>query len=775
MAGEVEGEARDIRKPNLPPLAFVAFGMWPLAALSILGLQTVDGYACAAAAALSCCFVVGLACAVWKTRGSRIILVALGCALGCSLGCWYAAHLHALQDEVAQAASKTYRFRIVEDPHAGDFGDSCIAEVALESGCIARVRVNLPDEGEFACWDTFESRCRLKPCSEAAQAYYWQKGCAGTATIHSYESIRASGAVAVIGAVRRSGLELFEGVGGDGAALLRALVFGNRESLFASDFYGDVKATGLAHIVAVSGSHLAVMAAFVALVLQRTRCPRRLSVFAQALFIVAYVVFAGAPHSAIRSAVMAFCGMAAYFVRRRASPLNALAVCVVGMLAIDPSLALSLSFQLSSCAVLGIILFASYLGAWFDAMLCGHAKGVSQIFGMTCAANAFTLPISIATFGQLSLISPIANVLIVPVFAFLCVGGMLVSAVSFLLIGAAPQLIAMASFVAQAVCDAITLCAHLPYACIPATGRLFVMAAIAAGTAALLLHTWPAPSRRVGYLVLVGGIAAVAALLVAFPGLHRDEIVMLDVGQGDAFVVRSGARAVLIDTGTNDAMVLAGLARHDVRNLDAIIITHPDDDHCGSLPAVLDVVGVERICVAADLLESSGESCAKLRSQIQNRTVVPLEVGDGLVFGDYACTVLWPRAYADEGGNADSLVVTLDADCNRDGAADWHVLFCGDAEKDVLGQLARDGSLRDVDVLKVGHHGSKNAVDGPLLDVLRPEASLVSVGANNRYGHPTGSTLQSLQDSGSQVFRTDASGDVVCKLSADVIRVSTVR
>ena len=318
----------------------------------------------------------------------------------------------------------------------------------------------------------------------------------------------------------------------------------------------------------------------------------------------------------------------------------------------------------------------------------------------------------------------------------------------------------------------------LPFACLPATASLPVALGATLLTGFAIWRWWPPPGRvrpSTARLALLAGVACSLLSVFAVPLVHGSEIVMLDVGQGDAILLRTGAHAVLVDTGTNDTQVLAALARHDVRSLDAVLITHPDDDHCGSLPALLDALPVSRVCVAADLLDSGSRNCAKLRSEMADVTVEGLRAGDVLVFGAFTLDILAPESYRDEGGNADSIVARAACDADGDGQEDASALLTGDAEEEVLSELARAGRLEHADIFKVGHHGSRGAVTMGQMEEMAPKIALVSVGEGNRYGHPVQETLDTLEQGGAATYRTDEQGDVVCALSGEGIRVSTQR
>lgn len=210
-----------------------------------------------------------------------------------------------------------------------------------------------------------------------------------------------------------------------------------------------------------------------------------------------------------------------------------------------------------------------------------------------------------------------------------------------------------------------------------------------------------------------------------------------------------------------------------------LIVTHPDDDHMGSLASLDGVVQVDRVLLARDGLACSCASCAKLRQHAE--TLVGKERVEGLSQGDkfrldaFEFTCVWPVAFQDEGGNGDSLCFTVDADIDGDGNREWRSLLVGDAEHEEVSQMLSAGLIDGVDVYKVGHHGSKNALTQDQAAALSPQVSLCSVGARNRFGHPAASTVESLERAGSAVMRTDEHGDVACRFAKDHISVETLR
>ncbi len=386
-----------------------------------------------------------------------------------------------------------------------------------------------------------------------------------------------------------------------------------------------------------------------------------------------------------------------------------------------------------------------------------------------------SVPLSSAVFSQLPLVSPLANIATAPFFPIVCGLGL---AASLLSLGGGPAFslaFALASAATRCLCALVSLLARIPFASIPVAGSAIPALALTGALAAALYIAWPKPSLKgLGAFCSLGvAIAVIVALRPASP----TEIVMLDVGQGDAFLVRSERACMLIDTGNQDGKLLTALARENVRHLDAVLITHADDDHCGSLDALQGTVVVDRVIVADDMLTCDDDSCRKLIAQARSTAseVVGARVGDRVAIGRFQGCIIWPHAFSNDGGNEDSLCAVFDADVDRDGVIDETALFTGDIDAASLKTALAESGIGTVDVLKVGHHGSTTSTDADLAETLRPRVALVSVGERNRYGHPKQQVIDELAAVGAEVVRSDESGDVSCELEVGSVQVRTQR
>lgn len=255
---------------------------------------------------------------------------------------------------------------------------------------------------------------------------------------------------------------------------------------------------------------------------------------------------------------------------------------------------------------------------------------------------------------------------------------------------------------------------------------------------------------------LAGALLAVLAAAPAAAG--QVTVDMLDVGQGDAILIRGGGKTVLIDSGDRSANTPDQLRALQVERLDLVVGTHPHADHIGRMPAVLRDFDV-------GLYMDSGLTHT---TRVYNETMVAVEdnevpyktavTGMQLRLGDEAeLAVLWPGARPVTGTrsdlNSNSVVLRLDHGENS-------FLFTGDAEEPTERGLLRGAASIDVDVLKVAHHGSAHSSESVFLNAVKPQYALVSVGHDNRYGHPDPEALDRLRAVGAMVYRTDQSGGV---------------
>lgn len=322
-----------------------------------------------------------------------------------------------------------YVLEVVEDAKLGSYGYSMHARVLDANGVARDVLATYGDadiEGDARLFarQRVVASVSFSEFSEASFSRYASKGLCARAKLTQATIVDGAGPISFVASARCFARDVFDEFEGRGAALVRAIVIGDRSKLEEGGLYDDVKTVGLAHMVAVSGAHLSVVAALAGALLARARMPRVALSIALCLFYCAYAAFTGFSAPVIRAALMAAVVVSAIWGARRSSSLAALGVCVCVLLAVHPTNALSLSFFLSAASTLGIVALAPLMQAWFEVAFGRRAETLCQTCALTTAANIPIAPVTACVFSRVPLMSPLANMIAAPLFTVFIAGGL---------------------------------------------------------------------------------------------------------------------------------------------------------------------------------------------------------------------------------------------------------------------------------------------------------------------------------------------------------------
>jgi competence protein ComEC len=543
------------------------------------------------------------------------------------------------------------------------------------------------------------------------------------------------------------------------AGLLLGLSLGDDTGL-DEGIVRDFRATGLGHLLVVSGGNVAmVLAPVLALALALRLGPR--ARFVLGLGTVAFfVVLTGAEPSVMRAGVMAGLALSGELLGRPRSAASVLAGAVLALLVLDPALAWSVGFQLSVGATAAIIAMASPIAERLRFLPSPVALAASA----TLAAQVGVTPLLLSVFREVPLVAILANVLAFPAVSPAMLLGLAAAALGMVWLEPARLVAALARLplgYLEAVADRMST-APVPW--ITSGGGPVVLVLGLLGVCALA--AWLRSGRRLGRrgvvaLCLVLPLFVWGSALGAGPPAGL-QVRFFDVGQGDAALVASpGGAAVLVDAGPDLTQVATELAALGVRRLDLAVATHPHADHITGFPEVFARIPVGLV-LEPGCDEPSPAHEALLRAvEEEGLPVRHPRAGEVLRVGDLRIEVLAPRACAqgtDSDANNDSIVL-------RVSLGEDTVLFTGDAEEPSQQAILDAGAPISADVLKVPHHGG----DTSLPDFLRrvgARVAVVSVGDPNDYGHPVPSVLAELRAAGSTVLRTDRLGDIVVTFSS---------
>ena len=552
---------------------------------------------------------------------------------------------------------------------------------------------------------------------------------------------------------------LASGVSGERRAVLLGIVLGEDEGL-APSLRADFRASGLYHLLAVSGQNVALVAGGVLLLAWLIGIPRMAGQVGALVAIAAYVLAVGAQPSVVRAGVAGGLASLAWMCARERDRWWFLLLGALVLLAWNPYNLLDPGFQLSFAAVVAIFTIVPRLLRWLEGYPLPRAA--SAVVAVSIACGVATAPILLFQFGSVPAYSVVANAMAAPVVAPLLGLGLLAAAVHPIL----PDVAALLAWVDGWLAAYLVLCARavaaLPHAQLSAAPLLLATAVVPAFIAV------GRRSRTLAVAVLAAGLVAIAWRAAPDPVLPPPaglRVTFLDVGQGDATLIQVPQGSVLVDQGPPEANVGQQLRRFGIRELSLLVLTHPQRDHIGGAADVLSSTHVGAV-IDPRLASSVPEERAAMAEAKDHRVpVVTARPGLQYAIGRLHVRVLWPDGpgVASEDPNLRATVCLVSY-------SETDVLLGADAESPVLLPLG----LPPVEVLKVSHHGSADALLPALLEELRPRVAVISVGEGNTYGHPTPETLATLEAApGLAVYRTDRDGAVTIESDGHEISVAT--
>lgn len=600
------------------------------------------------------------------------------------------------------------------------------------------------------------------------EAYLRRLGIHVVLRANGYRVVGRRGGLAGLGDRLRAALagSISPGLEGERAALVAGIVLGEDEGL-DDELRDRFRASGLYHLLAVSGQNVAYVVAGVLLLAWTAGLPRLAAQVAALVAILGYVLAVGWQPSVVRAGVAGALACLAWMAARPRDRWYFLLVGAAVLLAWNPYTLLDPGFQLSFAAVAAIFVLVPLLERWFEGYPVPRV--LASVIAVSTACGVATAPITWAHFGAIPVLSVFANALVAPVVAPILAFGLGAAGLDPFLPGAALALGWINGFLVAYLAACARLVGGIPFAQV-SSPLVLTGVAVAVGIAVAFVRcprAWRVPIV-VAATALVGTGAA-WALWPAGPTLPAPSglrITFLDAGQGDGILLQAPAGAVLVDQGPPEAHVDRLVHDLGVRRLALLVLTHPERDHIGGAADVLRSTRVDEILDPGLPSPSRYEDEALDVADDRSVSVVTARAGQVYRLGQLELRVVWPDGPGAPGQNPNDHAVVILASY---GSVD--VLLTADAESGVTGRLG----LPPVEVLKVAHHGSSDSGLAALLERLRPRVAVISVGAGNEYGHPAPSTLTALSAAPSlRFFRTDRDGTVVVDTDGRRLDVRTV-
>lgn len=562
------------------------------------------------------------------------------------------------------------------------------------------------------------------------------------------------------------------------SSIVSALIIGDQKRI-PSDLADAYSRAGVVHILSISGFHISIIALFAsqALLMLLTRVEylalrfnlRRSVLLLSLPLMLGYLLLTGAAPATVRSVLMLCLFVAVLYAEREPDPVNALLLSALLMVLVYPQSVFDVSFQLSFLALWGIVLMVPPVAERLRHVKHRWISAVLILLTTSCAATIATAVPVLYHFGQTSLNGILANFLIVPLLGYVAVLAgfcalpfvVLLPPLAHLLFWLTAKVVLLSNWI-------IGMFAKLPQIIFYGVSELDFALLLLLMLALTLLGSF----RKKLVMALIMVVSATAVhWLTAVKADGRLHLTMLSVGQAESMLLRfpDGSNMLvdgggyLYDNGLDfgERLLAPALYKMGVKHIDTMLVTHCHPDHIGGLPYLARNMRVGRLMIGPD---PAGAEYDKLISalSVQGTKIVTISAGDSLPLADGVDM----QVYAPEKPLGNRVKRPADTDLNeqslvfrvrhgRNG-----IIFTGDAgaesESNILGQNVP----LEANLLKVGHHGSRNSTTEPFLKKVAPQYALISAGRDNRFGLPAPETVEQLKQHGVKVYRTDVSGSI---------------
>lgn len=560
------------------------------------------------------------------------------------------------------------------------------------------------------------------------------------------------------------------------AGLLSGMLVG--ETTDISDKTTDnFRSSGISHLLAVSGSNVALIIAFSNLIIIKM-FGKRYSDFISIVFVIFFVLISGASPSVLRAGIMAILNITANIISRKSDSITNLISSAFFILIANPLAILNVGFLLSFAGTVGILIFSTEMKNFISKYI--KIDFISENISLNFSAQIIILPINLYFFNSISIIGFVANLFIVPVTSILTFLGILLLVITFVSIKWAKILIVLVNPILKYIIvmseffskfDFLNLSLPKPSPIIIIIFYLLLFLEydnyINKKQIYLIRISNMSRSnlnRRIKKYVYVIFIAliVISSTIKAFPKRYV-ELTAIDVGQGDSFLMvsKNGTR-ILIDGGGSETsdydvgqnILMPYLLSRGYMKIDYIFVSHAHADHIDGIYTVLNNFKVKKVFISTYL--KNDEKIKKLKEIATKNHVKIMNVkeGDFIKIDNIEFKILYPSEDIVD-LNINNLSMIIKAKCNNK-----TILFTGDAETEVeeilLKKYAKE--ILNADILKVGHHGAKTSSSEAFINAVSPKMSLISVGKDNNYGHPNNGVVERLEKAG-KVLMTSKLGE----------------
>lgn len=544
---------------------------------------------------------------------------------------------------------------------------------------------------------------------------------------------------------------------GDEQGFLSGMLTGDRSGLTQS-FQFALSAAGMSHIISVSGMHVSFLVGMVLFLFGKRKWAGLIAV----PMMIFFVLMTGAAPSAIRACVMQSMVLVAGLIGREDDALTSLAAALLILLVINPYSIADIGLQLSFLATLGLILFSPAMNGWFlkwfpkKIRFGPIPKFIAGTLSASFAATVLTTVPVAYYFGRVSLIAPLSNLATLWMVSAVFLGGILCAAFAYLWFPAAKIMAIPITIGLKYIKGVANASIKIPFSTLSVDNPYIILWLL---LLALLLLIWMFSKREKVLTLITFGLAVLtlsgALLFTEVEGAAPQlTLTVLDIGQGQAIAASSGAYTALIDCGGNRWPGAGSIASEYFLDrarskVDLLILTHTHSDHMNGLADLMTHV---RILNAAVPATKAAEETARMLEDHGVR-VIRVDTNYDITMGYCNITLYRPIVRGEDEG----ICILLTS-------GHFDALVTGDLAETPERIFTEREELPDIEVFIAGHHGSRMSSTQTLLDEVRPEVSVISVG-ENRYGHSSPETVARLEENGIRIYRTDRQGQIDIKVN----------
>lgn len=510
----------------------------------------------------------------------------------------------------------------------------------------------------------------------------------------------------------------------------KAFLIGDKSEM---DDYSLFQKNGVSHLFAISGMHLSLLSGIILFLFKKSRFKEILA----CIFLILFSMITNYSASIYRSLLLFIYIVLNKKLDLRISTVNVLLLVVCTLLIFNPLIIYDMGFLYSVSVSLGLILFNKYM----------KKNYFVNMFLTSFIAFLFSLPITLYYNYEINLMQIINNVVIVPLVSIIIYPLTILTFIFSFLEPILNVLISILKFISTHLIMINII--------VPKVSLIFYFIYY------VFLFMFLKTNRNIFILlIIIYTLCIKAKPLIDF----NTYVYFLDVGQGDSSLIYSKHKVILIDTGGNDNIKVSDntikfLKSTGKSKINYLVLTHGDFDHMGEAINLVNNFKVEKVifnCGPYNELESGLIKVLDKKKIPYYSCIKELNIDDNKLY------FLNNKNYGNENDNSSVIYTKLN---------NHKFLFMGDAGVEVEEDLIEKYNLQDIDVLKVGHHGSKTSSSKKFIDEIEPKYSIISVGKNNRYGHPNNEVLNNIKDS--KIYRTDLDGSIMFKIKNDKFKIET--